>query len=114
MPKKTKGEQLEKKKDELKVEVKDEVKAEAKTKNELEQKYKELEEQIKADKVSVPQIYAWFKEELERKEKEIQQLKNDNMLLFNTAMKAREHEFESITKHSITKYHTKSETKDRK
>jgi len=54
----------------------------------IEEKFKEIEKKIKENTIDTPQLYAWFKEEIDRKDKEIQRLKKDNHVLFMTALKA--------------------------
>jgi len=54
----------------------------------IEQKFKEIEKKIKEDDISTSQLYEWFKEEIDRKDKEIEILRKDNHALFMTAIKA--------------------------
>jgi predicted nuclease with TOPRIM domain len=61
-----------------------------KEKNRLKKKFKELETQIKKNEISKSQLYEWFKEEIERKDSEIEKLKKDNHVLFMTALRSRE------------------------
>lgn len=63
---------------------------EAKDSKKVFNKFNELEKEIAKNKISIPQLHAWFKEEIERKDKEIQRLKKENDVLFRTAMKSRE------------------------
>ncbi|MCB9359361.1 hypothetical protein H6503_05500 [Candidatus Woesearchaeota archaeon] len=50
----------------------------------------DMEKEIKSNTVSIEQLHQWFKEQIERRDAEIEQLKKDNEILFNTAMKANE------------------------
>lgn len=54
----------------------------------IEDRFKEIEKKIKENTIKIPQLYVWFKEEIDRKDKEIQRLKKDNHVLFMTALKA--------------------------
>ena len=54
----------------------------------FEERYATIEQEIKDSKVSIDDLYSWFKKEIERKETEIRRLKTENDLLFNTAVKA--------------------------
>jgi hypothetical protein len=59
-------------------------------KKRLEKKFKEIESNLKKDTISKKQLYEWFKEEIERKDKEVERLKKENHILFLTAMRSRE------------------------
>lgn len=52
--------------------------------------FKEMREALDAPAVSKDQLYVWFKEEIDRKDKLIAELKKENALLFRTAMRANE------------------------
>jgi len=56
---------------------------------EHEKKFKEIEKQVKEHKIDPQQLFDWYKEELERKEKQITALRKDNEVLFKTAFKLR-------------------------
>lgn len=58
-------------------------------KDEIKKKFKDIDKEIKKDNIDIKQLYQWFKEEIERKDKEIIRLKKDNDILFKTAIKAR-------------------------
>jgi len=65
----------------------------------IEASFKEIEGQLKQGEISKEQLYSWFKEEIERKDKEIERLKKDNHLLFMTALRANENKIaQSLTK----------------
>ena len=52
--------------------------------------FEDIKEEMKTSSVSKEQLHAWFKEEIDRKDKIIADLKKENSLLFRTAMRANE------------------------
>jgi hypothetical protein len=58
--------------------------------DDLKKRFDEIEEGLKNHAVDVNQLYSWYKEEILRKEAEIKKLRNDNDVLFKTAIKAKE------------------------
>jgi hypothetical protein len=59
----------------------------------VKERFEEIKKEIKENKLSIDQLYEWFKEELSRKDTEIQRLKKDNHILFMTALKAKDREY---------------------
>jgi hypothetical protein len=64
--------------------------AKASKKEMLADMFKEIEKEIKSNSISLEQLYAWFKEEIDRKDKELTRLREENHVLFMTALKAKE------------------------
>jgi len=60
---------------------------------------KDMEKQIEENKVDIKQLHAWFKEEIDRKDKEIERLKKENDVLFKTALRAQDKKVEYSKKH---------------
>lgn len=63
---------------------------------EIEKKFEEIQKEINEDTISKEQIFAWFKEEIERKDKIIEELRKNNEILFNTAVRYNERELENL------------------
>ena len=66
---------------------------------ERKKRFEEIEKEVKENKVSIQQLHQWFKEEIDRKDKEIERLKKENHVLFKTALKSREAMIENKPRH---------------
>ncbi len=71
-------------------------------KKEIEKKFLKIEQDLKNDDISKAQLYEWFKEEIERKDKDIERLKKENHVLFMTALKANQNKLDAITSSSTS------------
>jgi hypothetical protein len=58
--------------------------------------FEEIEKEINENSISKEKIFEWFKEELERKDKIIKELRENNEILFNTAVRYNEREISTI------------------
>ena len=77
----------------------------------IKEKFKKIEDEINDNSLSKEQLLEWFKEEITRKDEIIQKLKKDNKILFNTAIRSNNREFEKITS---SNYDENNQTKSKK
>ncbi len=90
-----KNENLDIKKEAIKKSQSNEIASEQKSKIAIE--FERIEKEIEENSLSKEQLFEWFREEITRKDVLIAKLKKDNAVLFNTAMRSSDREFEKIT-----------------